>query len=103
MGLDEQIADLQAQIDGIRGLKRSAAFVWFLEQIKQNFEAKRMELMKPPTEIVDEQARTYIAGEARALFFCLGHVDTAMQGLWSSLRALEARAERIANETEGDV
>ena len=97
----ESVRKLQDQYSLLRQLKEHPGFEWFQKQLKQDLEAKKSMLMAPPTEMVDHDARIYIAGEARALHFCLHHVDITMKGVESSLNSIQARIDRH-DDTEAD-
>lgn len=97
----ESVRKLQDQYSLLRQLKEHPGFEWFQKQLRQDLEAKKNMLMAPPTEMTDHDARTYIAGEARALHFCLNHVEITMKGIKSSLDSLQIRIERH-EDTEKD-
>ena len=90
----ESVRKLQDQYSLLRQFKEHPGFEWFMLQLKQDLEAKKSMLMAPPTEMTDHDARTYIAGEARALHFCLNHVEITMKGIKSSLDSLQVRIDR---------
>ena len=85
----EEIRRLQDDCSMLRNLLETPGHTWMMNQIQTTYTAKTLELIKPPSDIADEQSRTYIAGEARALMYVINLVKQALVGQESSIRALE--------------
>ena len=91
--MEQQIDELRGDIDMLRSLQEHAGYRWFMSKVDQVAVTKMTEIAKAPAESFPEQARTYVAGELRALRYCRDAVQSGIDNMASSLRALEMRAE----------
>ena len=90
---EQQIDDLRNEMAVLQGLQEHAGYRWLISKVELAMKVKQSELYAPPSASFPEPARTYVAGELRALNFCTGMIQNGLDNMASSLRALEMRVE----------
>lgn len=86
----DRLRDLQGNL---KLLMKHPGWVWYEKQLLSWLETKRHELSSPPEDLSSEQKRTYVAGEAHALYTVVGHVSATHKGLQSQIEALAKSLE----------
>ena len=85
----EQIDVMREECLMLQHLRETPGYAWMMEQLQNTLVAKTTEIIKPPTVMADEQSRTYLAGEAKALTYCINLISQTLTGKEASIRVLQ--------------